>query len=174
MRDVVPPPKSASPADRGRGHELARRLQRLPRWAWFNVAAFAAGMLPVVLATTVQDRGDSADPDCVFHCYTLVHVAGPWVLGYLGAPAVISLLLLLLLHRKSTRRSHFADRAAWSLATVTCLISLVGLITGGLALLPVAVLIVCAVATAPLAPELRRADQSSRISVPAAARDGSR
>jgi hypothetical protein len=138
-------------------------FDRLPRWAWLNGAAFAWGVLPVVLALTVHDRGTAADPDGVFHHYTLVHDAGPGILGFVGAPAVISLVLLPLLHLKSTRRSHLADRAAWSLAGVSCLISFAGLITIGVAMLPVAVLTVCAVATAPLGPELTRGAPSPRI-----------
>jgi hypothetical protein len=167
-------PKWRSSAARGSGRERPRDLRRLPRWVWFNGAAFAWGMLPVVLAYTVHDRGSVADPDCVFHCYTLVHTAGPGILGFVGAPALISLVLPVLLHLKGTRRSHFADRVAWSLATLSCLIGLVGMITGGLAMLPAPVLIVCAVVTAPLGPELTRADQSPRSSLPAAAREGSR
>ncbi|MGI8506308.1 MAG: hypothetical protein ACR2MK_05800 [Solirubrobacteraceae bacterium] len=141
---------------------------------WFNGAAFALGVLPVVLAYTVHDRGSVADPDCVRHCYTLVHVAGPGVLGFVGAPAVISLVLPVLLHLKGTRRSHFADRVAWSLATLGCLIGLVGMITAGIAMLPAPVLIVCAVVTAPLGPDLTRADHSSWGSLPAPRREGSR
>jgi hypothetical protein len=129
------------------------RSHRLPRWAWFNAAAFALGLLPVVLALTVHNHGSTADPDCVRRCYTLVHTAGPGVLGYLGAPALISLVLPVLLHLKSTRRSHFADHAAWSLAILSCLLGFVALLTGGLAVLPAVVLTVCAVVAAPLAPE---------------------
>ena len=123
----------------------------------------AWGILPVVLALTVHDRGSTADPDSVFHHYTLVHVAGPAVLGFVGAPAFISLLLLPLLHLKSTRRSHVADRAAWSLAGLSCLLSFAGLITSGVAMLPVALLTVCAVATAPLGPELARGAPAPEI-----------
>lgn len=166
--DMVRLPTSASPADGGSGRERSRGLRRLPSWVWFNGAAFASGMLPVVLAYTVHDRGSVADPDCVFHCYTLVHTAGPGILGFVGAPALISLVLPVLLHLKSTRRSHFADRVAWSLATLSCLIGLVGMVTAGLAMLPAPVLIVCAVITAPLGPELTRADHSPRSSLPAA------
>jgi hypothetical protein len=130
-----------------------RRPRRLPRWAWFNAAAFVSGLLPVVLALTLHNRGSAADPDCVRRCYTFVHTAGPGILGYLGAPALISLVLPVFLHLKSTRRSHFGDRAALALATLSCFLGFVGLLTGGLAMLPVVVLIVCAVVTAPLAPE---------------------
>jgi hypothetical protein len=127
---------------------------RFPRWVWFNGAAFVLGLLPVVLALTIHNRGSAADPACLRHCYTLVHTAGPGVLGFVAAPAVISLMLPMLLLRKSTRRSHFADRASWVLATLSCLISLFGLTTNiYVAMLPAAVLTVCAVVAAPLAPE---------------------
>jgi hypothetical protein len=127
---------------------------RFPRWAWFNGAAFALGVLPVVLALTVHNRGSAADPACVRHCYTLVHTAGPGILGFVAAPAVISLMLPVLLLLKSTRRNHFADRASSALAALSCLISLFGLTTNVfVAMLPAAVLTVCAVVAAPLAPE---------------------
>jgi hypothetical protein len=61
------------------------------------------------------------------------------------------LLLPALLHLKGTRGSAFADRAAWSLAVLSCLIGLVGLITEW-TMLPAAVLTVCAVAAAPMGP----------------------
>jgi Na+/proline symporter len=162
---------NAPSVDRRSGHEHARGFLQPPRWVWFNGAAFALGVLPVVLALTVHDRGTVADPDGVLHRYTLVHVAGPGVLGFVGAPAVITLVLPVLLYLKSTRRSHFADRAAWWLAGLSCLIGVVGLITAGLAMLPVTVLTVCAVATAPLAPELTRADHTPWFSSRAMARE---
>ncbi len=145
---------TASPADRESGREAARALHRLPRWVWFSGAAFALGVLPVVLALTIHNRGSEADPACLRHCYTLVHTAGPGVLGFVAAPALISLMLPVLLLRKSTRRSHVADRVSWALATLSCLISLFGLTTNiYVAMLPAAVLTVCAVVAAPLAPE---------------------
>ena len=165
---------NAPPAARRSGRERARGLHQQPRWVWFNCAAFVLGMLPVVLALTVHDRGTVADPDGVFHRYTLVHVAGPGVLAFVGAPALISLVLPVFLYLKSTRRSHFADRAAWWLAGLSCLIGVIGLITAGLAMLPVTVLTVCAVATAPLGPELPRADHSPWFSPGAAAGEQSR
>jgi hypothetical protein len=143
--------------DRQRDHALdpdarSRRSRRVPRWAWFNAAAFVTGLLPVILALTLHNRGSAFDPDCIRSCYTFVHTAGPGILGYLGAPAVIALMLPILLHLKSTRRSHFADRAALVLAGLSCVLGFVGLLTAGLSVLPVTVLTVCAVATAPLAP----------------------
>jgi hypothetical protein len=136
---------------------LALTLDRIPRWGWFNGAAFVSGLLPVVLALTVHNRGSVADPACIRHCYTLVHTAGPEVLGFVGAPTAICLMLPGLLLRKSTRRSHFADRAAWTLTILSCLISFVGLTTTlTVTMLPVAVLTICAVVTAPLAPEPTR------------------
>jgi hypothetical protein len=142
---------------------------------WFNGAAFASGVLPVVLACTVPDRGSVADPYCVRHCYTLVHEAGPAILGYVGAPAVISLVLFALLHRKGTIGSHLADRAAWSLAILSCLISLVGLTSAaGVEMFPVAALTIWTVVTAPSGPSPTRVDPSPRHPLPDAARDGYR
>jgi hypothetical protein len=136
---------------RGRWRERSPRSKR-PRWVWFNAAAFALGVLPVVLACTLHNRGSQADPDRVLHSYTLVHVAGPWVLGYVGAPALISLVPPGLLYLKGTRGSRFANRAAWSLGVLSCLIGFVGLLTEW-TMLPAAVLTVCAAATAPLGPD---------------------
>jgi len=130
----------------------ASRARRLPRWAWLNAAAFVAGLLPVVLACTLHNHGTTADPECVRHCYTLVHFGGVAILAYIGAPALIALVLPVFLYLKSTRRSHVANRTAWTLAVVTCLLGFVGLLTAGLSVLPVVVLTVCAVAAAPLSP----------------------
>lgn len=141
-------PDRAADADLSDG-----RFRQLPRWAWLNAAAFASGLLPVILAFTAHTHGTDADPECVRRCYTLIHFAGPAILGYVGAPALICLVLPVFLHLKSTRRSHFANRAAWSLAILSCFLGFTGLLTEGLAMLPVAVLSVCAVVTAPLAPE---------------------
>jgi len=116
----------------------------------FNAAACVCGVLPVVLALTVHDHGSSADPYCLRHCYTLVHVAGPGVLGIVGAPIVIGLAVFALLPFKHARRGRYVDSAAWSLAVLSCLVCLVGLLTSvWFAMLPVAALTVCAVATAP-------------------------
>jgi hypothetical protein len=129
-----------------REHTLG--LRQVPRWAWLNGAAFALGMLPVVLALTVHDRGSMADPACVRQCYTLAH-GELWILGFVGGPAVICLVLFVLLHLKSAYRSRLADRAAWSLTALSCLVAFLGLLISGLAMVPVAVLTVCAVAAAP-------------------------
>jgi hypothetical protein len=141
-----------SAADRGSG--LVRTLRsRAPGWVWFISLAFVWGVAIVVFAFTVHNRCEGSDPGCVFHSYTLVEDAGSGVLGFVGAPAIISLLLVPLLYVKTTRRSHGADRAAWSLAVLSCLICLVGLIVEGIVMLPAAALTVCAVATAPFPPD---------------------
>lgn len=135
----------------GRGvRERVRNLTRVDRWVWFNTAACACGVVPVVLALTVHDHGSSADPYCVRHCYTLVHVAGLDALGFVGAPIVIGLAVFALLPFKHARRGRYVNPAAWSLAMLSCVVCLVGLFTSvGFAMLPVAALTVCAVATAP-------------------------
>ncbi len=79
--------------------------------------------------------------------------AGPGVLGFVGAPVVISLVLAALLHVKVTRRSHQAARAALCFAVLSCLVCFLGLAVEGIVMLPEAVLTVCAVATAPLPPD---------------------
>jgi hypothetical protein len=86
---------------------------------------------------------------------------------------MISLVLPVPLPLKDTRGSQFADRAAWALAILSCLISAVGLMSAGLAMLPVAVLTVCAVATEPFGPNPMRDDHLRRSSVTPAARAGS-
>jgi hypothetical protein len=127
-----------------------RRLTGDNRWVGFCAAACACGVLPVVLALTVHDHGSSADPYCIRHCYTLVHVAGLGVLGFVGAPIVIGLVVSALLPFKHARRGRYVDPASWSLAVLGCVVCLVGLFTSvWFAMLPVAVLTVCAVATAP-------------------------
>ena len=133
-----------------RGGRFVRRLgAQAPTWVWFISLAFALGVAPVVAAATVHDRCSARDPACVFHSYTLVHTAGPGILGYVGAPALISLVAATLLHIKTTRHSRRANRAAWFFALLSCLISLAGLVSGVLLMLPPSVLTVCAVATAP-------------------------
>lgn len=125
-------------------------LTRADRWVWLIAAACTLGVLPVLLALTVHNHGTSADPYCVRRCYTLVHVAGPGVLGFVGAPLVIGLAVFALLKFKRGRRMRYVAPAAWSLATLSCLVCLAGLVTSvWFAMLPVAALTVCALATAP-------------------------
>jgi hypothetical protein len=137
-----------------RGHssvgEHVRVLTRVDRWVWFNGAASLTGVLPIVLSLTVHDHGTNADPACIRHCYTLVHVAGPGALGFTGAPLVISLMTFALLPVKHARHGRYADQAAWWLCALSCLVCVGGLLTSvSLAMLPVAPLTLCAVATAP-------------------------
>jgi len=58
-------------------------------------------LLPVVLACTVRDHGTASDPAMVFHRYTLLQVSGPLVLIYVGAPALMSVVLAVLLRQKT-------------------------------------------------------------------------
>ncbi len=118
-------------------------------WILLIGLAFAAGLAPVVAACTVHDRCSNSDPACIFHSYTLVHIFGPDILGFVGAPALISLVLAVLLRMKATRGNVRADRAAWFFAVLSCLICLLGLLVDGLLMLPTAVLTVCAVAATP-------------------------
>jgi hypothetical protein len=78
-----------------------------------------------------------------------VHTAGPAVLGFVGAPALISLILAILLRIKVTRRSTRAARAAWSFAALSFLICAVGIAVEGFLMLLEGVLTVWAVAATP-------------------------
>ncbi|MGH2849025.1 MAG: hypothetical protein ACRDLP_00230 [Solirubrobacteraceae bacterium] len=124
-------------------------------------------MALVVLAFTDRDRCSNSDPACIFHSYTLVHTAGLAVLGFVGAPALISLILATLLPIKVKRRSTQAARAAWSLAALSFVICAVGVAVEGFLMLLEGVLTIWAVAATPfpsdpndrlvrLGPELRR------------------
>lgn len=124
----------------------------------FNLAAVVWGVVLVVMACTVHDRGSASDPDMIFHSYTLVQDVGSGILILVAAPLVISLLLFWVLYLKSTRRSFRAERAAWWVASLGALVCLPGLIVQGVWVLPSAVLIVAAAATAPLA-----ARESARV-----------
>jgi hypothetical protein len=125
-------------------------LTGVNRWVWFNAAACVSGVLPVLLALAVHNHGSSADPYCIRRCYTLVHVAGRGILGFVGAPLVIALAVFALLPFKHARHGRYVDPAAWTLATLSCLVCIVALSTSiWFAMLPVAALTVCAVATAP-------------------------
>jgi hypothetical protein len=132
-------------------------LDRLRAWdSWWMLLialAFACGVAPVVLACTVRDRCISSDPACLFHSYTLVHTAGPAILGLVGAPAVISLVVAMLLRIKVSRRSIRAGRAAWSFAALSCLISIAGIAVHGFLMFLEAALTVCAVAVTPFPPD---------------------
>ncbi len=145
-------PADISAADRG--NSLVRALRSVaPLWVWFISLAFMWGVVIVVFAFTVHNRCSESDPDCVFHSYTLVKDAGPGILGFVGAPAVISLVVAPLLRLKTARGSNGADRAAWVLTGVSCLVCVVGLIVEGVVMIPAAALTVCAVATAPFPPD---------------------
>jgi hypothetical protein len=122
-------------------------------WIWLIGLAFTCGVAAVVLACTVHDRCIGSDPACLFHSYTLVHTAGPAILAFVGAPAVISLIIAMLLRIKVSRRSLRADRAAWLLAALSCLISIAGIAVEGLIMLLEAALTVSAVAATPFPPD---------------------
>jgi hypothetical protein len=124
----------------------------MPAWKWLIGLAFLWGLVPVVLAFTAHDQCSSSDPECVFHSYTVVHMSGPWILGFIGAPALISVILATLLHAKVTRRSLRADRAATWFAFLSCSICLIGALGSGWVMLVEAALTVCAVAVTPLPP----------------------
>jgi hypothetical protein len=130
--------------------EFAQRVRRLgPAWVWLISLAFTFGVALIVVACTVHNRCSNSDPACIFHSYTLVHTAGPVVLAFVGAPALISALLAILLRIKVTRRNVRADRAAWVLAAVSFAICVLGVTVEGLLMPLEGVLTVCAVATTP-------------------------
>ena len=130
-------------------------LQRLrsSSWRWLIALAFFCGVGMVVLAGTVRDRCSDSDPACIFHSYTLVHTAGPGVLAFVGAPALISLVLAGLLRIKVTRRSARAGRAAWIFASLSCVVCFVGVAVEGFLMLLEAVLTLLAVAATPFPPD---------------------
>jgi hypothetical protein len=124
----------------------------MPAWKWLIGLAFLWGLVPVALAFTVHDQCISSDPECVFHSYTAVHASGPWILAYIGAPALISVILAMLLHAKVRRRSLRADHAATWLAVLSCILCLVEALSSGWVMLIEAVLTVWAVSVARLPP----------------------
>lgn len=133
----------------------ARRVVTRGRaWVWWSRLAVAWGVVIVVVALTVHSRCLNSDPDCVYHPHvTLVHYAGPEILGFVGAPLAISLVLAALLYWKATRRSRRADRAALVVAPVNCLICLLGMLIVGIVMVPEVALTIGAVATTPLPPD---------------------
>ena len=118
---------------------------------WLNLAAVVWGVVLVILACTVHDRGSASDPAMIFHSYTLVQDVGPGILILVAAPLVISLVLWRVLYLKTTRRSFRAERAAWWVVSLSLLVCLPGLVVQGVWVLPAPALIVAAAATAPLA-----------------------
>ena len=138
---------------------LQRLRARGVAWVWLIALAFACGVAIVVMACTVHDRCSGSDPDCVFHSYTLLHTAGPGVLGFVGAPALISLVVATLLRMKVRSRSVRAGEAAWILAGLSGLVCLVGLLVEGFLMFLAGALTLAAVATAPLP-----ADPNDRLS----------
>ena len=137
---------------------LIRASRRIvPRgsgWIWFICLSVAWGVVIVVVALTVPARCINSDPACVFHPQvTLVQGIGPGILAFVGTPLALSLLLAALLHRKATRRSRRADRAALGVATLSFLICLLAMLVEGIVVLPEAALTVCAVATTPFPPD---------------------
>ncbi len=130
-----------------------RLRDRLPAWQWLAGLAFASGLIPVVMAITVRNRCSDADPACVFHRYTLLTLKGVWILGLVGAPALIGLAVASALHLKVTRRNIRAGQVAWGLAVLSWLICFVGLVIVGVVMLVPGALTTSAVAIAPLPPD---------------------
>jgi len=134
--------------------DFVQRLRaRGSGWIWLIGLAFTCGVALVLSACIDHDRCSSSDPACIYHSYTLLHTAGPAVLAFVGAPAVISLVLAMLLRIKVTRRSIRADRAAWFFAALSCLICIAGLAVEGFLMLLEAALTLCAVAATPFPPD---------------------
>jgi hypothetical protein len=111
------------------------------------------GAAAIVSACTDHNRCSESDPACIFHSYTLLHTAGPAVLGFVGAPVLFSLVTATLLLVKVARRSGRASQAAWSFAVLSCFIGFLGLVANEPFMLIAGAFTVCAVAAAPLPPD---------------------
>ena len=129
---------------------MAKLRTRPTAWVWLIAGAFVCGVAVIVVACTVHNRCSGSDPACIYHSYTLLHTAGPAVLAFVGAPAVISLVVANLLRIKIERRSVRAGELAWLLAGLSCLIGVIGLVVEGFLMIAEAALTVSAVAVAPL------------------------
>ncbi len=125
-------------------------FRRIDTWVWLNLAALAWAVFLVVLACTVHDRGSASDPAGIFHRYTVVQSVGPGILILIAAPVVISLVLAPVLYLKTTRRSFRAESSAWWVAALSAVQCLADLVVQGLWVIPAPILIVAAIATAPL------------------------
>ena len=117
---------------------------------WLIALAFCCGVVPIVTSFTAHTRCSNADPACVHHSYTLVHLSGVGVIGIIALPALISLVVGALLRIKVERRSTRADRAALLFAVLNFLIALVGMTIEGLMMLASALVTIAAVAATPL------------------------
>ncbi len=84
-----------------REYDGKRRIAGMLVWVWCDALAIAWGVLLIVLAFTDHDRGSTADPNQVFHHYTLVYDQGVGIIGFVGIPALIALLLVPLLYLKT-------------------------------------------------------------------------
>jgi hypothetical protein len=122
-------------------------------WVWLIALSLVFGAAAIVSACTDHNRCSESDPACIFHSYTLLHTAGPAVLGFVGAPVLISLVTAMLLLVKVARRSGRAGRGALSFAVLSCFIGFVGLVTEEPFMLIAGAFTVCAVAAAPLPPD---------------------
>lgn len=133
-------------------HVSLDESRRGRRAFWFSVAACGWSAALVVGAFTVPMYSSSSTSSSGVHIaasMTLVQVNGLSVLIPVGVPLLIAVVVWAALHRKCSRGSNAAGAAAAVLVTVLTLGCLIALASIGLLVVPVALLLGCAVATTP-------------------------
>jgi hypothetical protein len=113
---------------------------------WSVAVVVAAMVVPAYSGSGVTSTGATFTTSA-----TLVGENGAGVLAVVTLPAVATLLVWGALHRYCSRGSAWARPAAWALIGLIGLLCLVGVMTIGIFLLPVAVLLGCAAARTPRA-----------------------
>jgi hypothetical protein len=123
----------------------------LPKAVWLAAASVAyAGLLLVLAATVpVYATDDSATGA---GSATLIAVNGPAIAV---VPLAAALLVFALLHVACRGGSRLALVTAWTLAVLTLMFAVLGLLTIGIAILPLGVLLACACSATPVAGSAR-------------------
>jgi hypothetical protein len=123
------------------------------RWAFgLTVTATLWGLALVAGALVVPVySGGTLDSSGAFHATsaTLVAENGAAALAVAALPAVLALLVWLALHRKCSRGSAWAGPVAWTLVGVLGVFCLLGILTVGVFVMPIALALAGAAALTP-------------------------
>jgi hypothetical protein len=119
---------------------------------WLTLAAFmwsvtlfgAAFLFPAYSTSSASSSGARSSGSL-----SLVHVNGFGVLIPVGVPLVVAAVVWAALHHKCSRGGRVGDYIAWTCISVLGCFCLVAILSIGIYVVPVAVLLACAVSLTP-------------------------
>ncbi|MGA8719282.1 MAG: hypothetical protein WB557_14850 [Solirubrobacteraceae bacterium] len=132
------------------GDSLARGRQAF--WLTAGALASGAGLIVGAFVVPVYSRETASAPSGVVHGLpgqTLIQVNGVNVLFVIGAPVAIAALVWIALHHQCSRGGAVSGYLAWTLIAILGAGCVLGILSVGVFMMPVAVLLACAAALTP-------------------------